>query len=60
MYPHDKICPDCGSYMDWCNGHYECPECGHVGRKLWRWQKTATIFTILSLLFIAFYQFVIT
>jgi len=27
--PHDKVCPDCGSYMDWYKDHFECPECGH-------------------------------
>jgi len=31
--PHDKVCPDCGSYMNCYKDHYECPKCGHIGRK---------------------------
>jgi len=45
--PHDKICPDCGSYMDWYKDHYECPKCGHIGRKMYRWLKKAVVLFLL-------------
>lgn len=58
--PHDKICPECGSYMDWREDHYECPECGHIGRKMWIWQKIVTVLTIITVITVAFYQFILT
>ena len=57
--PHDRICPNCTSHMYWCKDHYECPECGHIGRKMWRWKKTAVILTILIIVSVVFYQFVL-
>jgi len=57
--PHDKICPDCGSYMHWCKDHYECPECGHIGRKMFRWVKKAVILFLLIGLALFFGSFVI-
>jgi len=45
--PHDKICPDCGTYMNWFKDHYECPKCGHIGRKIFRWIKIGTILILI-------------
>lgn len=58
--PHDKICPDCGAYMEWNKDHYKCFVCDHIGRKMWRWQKVVTISTVCVLVFVIFHQFIMT
>ena len=51
--PHDKICPECGRYMNWVKDHYEC-ECDYKGRFMWRWQMGTAILTILALIYFTF------
>ncbi len=57
--PHDKVCPDCGSYMNWYKDHYECQKCGHIGRKIYRWIKVGSLILALIGLTFLFTNFVL-